>query len=104
MRLDRDHPILVDISEARVGSDSRQPFGERIDHTIQWVQVRLNKYGAALVNQNASTIGLHKRDAITLLFSNMASQQPCGAMQMAYAGVWDRFPRLKMYWAETMAG
>ena len=53
--------------------------------------------------QNTSP-DLHKRDAITLLFSNMASQQPCGAMQMAYAGVWDRFPRLKMYWAETMAG
>jgi len=53
--------------------------------------------------QNTST-DLHKRDAITLLFSNMGGQQPCGALQMAYAGVWDRFPRLKMYFAETMAG
>ena len=53
--------------------------------------------------QNTST-DLHKTDAITLLFSNMGSQQPCGVMQMAYAGVWDRFPELKMYFAETMAG
>lgn len=26
------------------------------------------------------------------------------AVQMAFAGVWDRFPELRMYWAETMAG
>lgn len=26
------------------------------------------------------------------------------AVQMAFAGVWDRFPTLEMYWAETMAG
>ena len=26
------------------------------------------------------------------------------AVQMAFAGVWDRFPKLEMYWAETMAG
>jgi predicted TIM-barrel fold metal-dependent hydrolase len=25
-------------------------------------------------------------------------------MQMAFAGVWDRFPKLQIYWAETMAG
>jgi predicted TIM-barrel fold metal-dependent hydrolase len=25
-------------------------------------------------------------------------------VQMAFAGVWDRFPRLKIYWAETMVG
>ena len=25
-------------------------------------------------------------------------------MQMAFAGVWDRFPALRIYWAETMIG
>jgi predicted TIM-barrel fold metal-dependent hydrolase len=25
-------------------------------------------------------------------------------LQMAFAGVWDRFPNLKFYWAETMIG
>jgi predicted TIM-barrel fold metal-dependent hydrolase len=25
-------------------------------------------------------------------------------VQMAFAGVWDRFPKLKIYWAETMIG
>jgi predicted TIM-barrel fold metal-dependent hydrolase len=28
----------------------------------------------------------------------------CAPMQMACAGVWDRFPTLKIYWAETMVG
>ena len=27
-----------------------------------------------------------------------------GVMQMAYGGVWDRFPDLQIYFAETMAG
>lgn len=28
----------------------------------------------------------------------------CAPLQLAFAGVWDRFPRLQIYWAETMAG
>jgi len=51
----------------------------------------------------------HKADAINLLFSNNPSPNATGgapaygAMQMAYAGVFDRFPRLQFYWAETWA-
>src|SRR5205814_5123309 len=26
----------------------------------------------------------------------------CAPVQMAFEGVWDRFPRLQVYWAETM--
>jgi len=52
----------------------------------------------------------HKADAINLLFSNSPSpgatggSPAYGAMQMAYAGVFDRFPQLRMYFAETWAG
>jgi len=46
---------------------------------------------------------MHKSDALSLLFAN-ANNTPYGAMQMAYAGVFDRFPDLQMFWAETMAG
>jgi predicted TIM-barrel fold metal-dependent hydrolase len=46
----------------------------------------------------------HKDDAISLLFSNQGSQMAMGAMQLAYAGVFDRFPKLQVYFAETMAG
>lgn len=28
----------------------------------------------------------------------------CAPIQMAFAGVWDRFPKLHVYWAETMIG
>jgi len=28
----------------------------------------------------------------------------CAPVQMAFEGVWDRFPRLQVYWAETMIG
>ncbi|HZT06854.1 MAG TPA: amidohydrolase family protein [Chloroflexota bacterium] len=46
----------------------------------------------------------HKDDALALLFSNQGAQWAMGAMQLAYAGVFDRFPTLQMYFAETMAG
>ena len=47
----------------------------------------------------------HKSDALSLLFSNQnGNHAGMGVMQMAYAGVWDRFPDLQIYFAETMAG
>ena len=46
----------------------------------------------------------HKADALSLLFSNQGGTLGMGAMQLAYAGVWDRFPDLQIYFAETMAG
>lgn len=47
----------------------------------------------------------HKHDALDLLFSNQnGSTAGMAAMQMAYAGVFDRFPKLQIYFAETMAG
>jgi uncharacterized protein len=45
----------------------------------------------------------HKTDALSLLFSNSHST-PFGPMQLAYAGVFDRFPKLQIFFAETMAG
>jgi len=47
----------------------------------------------------------HKADALDLLFSNQnGSHAGMGVMQLAYAGVWDRFPDLQIYFAETMCG
>lgn len=46
----------------------------------------------------------HKDDALDLLFSNQGGKWAMGVMQLAYAGVFDRFPRLELYFAETMAG
>ncbi len=33
-----------------------------------------------------------------------ASEAPYVCIQMAYSGVWDRFPDLQIYWAETQIG
>lgn len=47
----------------------------------------------------------HKHDALDLLFSNQnGSTAGMAVMQMAYAGVFDRYPELQIYFAETMAG
>ena len=88
---DRFWAAALDLNMALAKHGGGRFQGQRGDPIFQYAR------------QNDST-DLHKTDAITLLFSNMGSQQPCGVMQMAYAGVWDRFPNLKMYFAETMAG
>jgi predicted TIM-barrel fold metal-dependent hydrolase len=46
---------------------------------------------------------VHQKDAFKFFtrFSNDAMTAP---MQMAFVGVWDRFPALQLYWAETQIG
>ena len=44
-----------------------------------------------------------ERDPMSLLF-RFAGEAPMVPMQMAMTGVFDRFPKLKIYWAETQAG
>lgn len=46
---------------------------------------------------------MHQKDAFRFFF-RFTNDAMKGATQMAFAGVWDRFPRLSMYWAETQAG
>ena len=56
-----------------------------------------------LYPQMPSDPDMHKADAMQELY-RWCGSNAAGAMQMAYAGVYDRFPTLEMYWAETMAG
>jgi predicted TIM-barrel fold metal-dependent hydrolase len=37
-------------------------------------------------------------------FFRFTNDAMLGCIQMAFAGVWDRFPTLEVYWAETMVG
>jgi len=46
---------------------------------------------------------VHQREPINYFF-RFTNEATIGAVQMAFAGVWDRFPTLEMYWAETMIG
>jgi predicted TIM-barrel fold metal-dependent hydrolase len=43
-------------------------------------------------------------DPIRDLFFRFCDDSACAAVQLAFAGVFDRFPELQIYWAETMAG
>ena len=56
-----------------------------------------------LYAQMPSDPDMHKADALQELY-RWCGSNAAGCMQMAYAGVFDRFPTLQMYWAETMAG
>ena len=47
--------------------------------------------------------GKDERDPVTLLF-RFAGDQPMVPLQMAMAGVFDRFPNLSIYWAESQIG
>lgn len=37
-------------------------------------------------------------------FFRFCGDAACAPLQLAFAGVWDRFPNLQIYWGETMAG
>jgi predicted TIM-barrel fold metal-dependent hydrolase len=43
------------------------------------------------------------RDPVNLMV-RFASENAITPLQMAFAGVWDRFPNLRIYWAETQIG
>ena len=46
---------------------------------------------------------MHQRDPFRFLF-RFTNDAMKAATQMAFAGVWDRFPTLQIYWAETQVG
>lgn len=46
---------------------------------------------------------VHQREPFKYFF-RFTNDAMTAAMQMTFAGLWDRFPTLQMYWAETMIG
>jgi uncharacterized protein len=46
---------------------------------------------------------VHQREPMNYFF-RFTNDAMTAATQMAFAGVWDRFPTLEIYWAETMIG
>jgi predicted TIM-barrel fold metal-dependent hydrolase len=46
---------------------------------------------------------VHQREPMHYFF-RFTNEAMIGAIQMAFGGVWDRFPTLELYWAETMIG
>ena len=43
------------------------------------------------------------RDPISLLF-RFSNDNPIAPLQLAFTGLFDRFPKLQIYWSETQAG
>jgi predicted TIM-barrel fold metal-dependent hydrolase len=43
-------------------------------------------------------------DPMRTWYFRFAGEGVCAPIQMAFAGVWDRFPDLQLYWGETMIG
>jgi uncharacterized protein len=46
---------------------------------------------------------IHQKEAFRF-FTRFTNPCMIAPLQMAFAGVWDRFPNLRFYWAETMIG
>jgi predicted TIM-barrel fold metal-dependent hydrolase len=48
--------------------------------------------------------GLFRGDPMRHWLFRFCGDAACAPIQMAFEGVWDRFPTLRVYWAETMIG
>ncbi len=48
--------------------------------------------------------GLFRGDPMRHWLFRFCGDAACAPVQMAFEGVWDRFPKLQIYWAETMVG
>lgn len=48
--------------------------------------------------------GVFGSDPMRHWYFRFCGDAACAPLQMAFAGVWDRFPTLQVYWAETMVG
>lgn len=57
----------------------------------------------ALMYEKEPGPDVHQREPLSYFF-RFTNDAMTAATQMAFAGVWDRFPTLEMYWAETMIG
>lgn len=56
-----------------------------------------------LYEKEPGTDAIHQRDPFSYFF-RFTNDAMKATTQMAFAGVWDRFPSLEIYWAETMIG
>lgn len=64
---------------------------------------KLGRDGPAFTYRKEPGPDVHQREPMRFFF-RFTNDAMKGATQMAFAGVWDRFPTLRMYWAETMIG
>jgi predicted TIM-barrel fold metal-dependent hydrolase len=64
---------------------------------------KLSRGGPSFEYEKEPGHDMHQRDPFRFLF-RFTNDAMKAATQMAFAGVWDRFPTLQVYWAETQVG
>lgn len=64
---------------------------------------RFSREGPLLKYERVPADAIPGRDPLNLLV-RFVGEAPAGALQLAMAGVFDRFPTLRIYWAETQIG
>lgn len=64
---------------------------------------RLGRDGPSFECTKEPGTDVHQRDPFRFFF-RFTNEAMKAATQMAFAGVWDRFPALKIFWAETQIG
>jgi predicted TIM-barrel fold metal-dependent hydrolase len=64
---------------------------------------RFSREGPLLKYEKVPADAIPGRDPVNLLV-RFVGEEPAGALQLAMAGVFDRFPTLRIYWAETQIG
>jgi len=65
---------------------------------------RMNGPNEPTFNYQRGTDTERNRDPMRSWYFRFSGESPCAPIQMAFAGVFDRFPRLQIYWGETMIG
>jgi predicted TIM-barrel fold metal-dependent hydrolase len=64
---------------------------------------RFQKDGPVFDYGDSGADAVPGRDPLSLMM-RFSGDMPMAPLQMAYAGVFDRFPKLKIYWGESQAG
>ncbi len=100
----KGHPTPEDDRFWAASLDLGMPVSHHSDREI----TRMNgpseptfSYTKGLTGPDASAFG---GDPMRMWYFRFAGEGLCAPLQMAFAGVFDRFPNLQIYWGETMIG
>ncbi|MEE8518004.1 MAG: amidohydrolase family protein [Dehalococcoidia bacterium] len=93
------HPTPEDDRFWAAAVDMRMPLTSHSDGLLSTDR----RAPAFVYEKEPGTDLVHQGDPFTYFF-RFTSNSMKATTQMAFAGVWDRFPTLELYWAETMIG
>lgn len=95
----KGYPTAEDDRFWQAALDMKMPLSA---HTANG-STRFSREGPLLKYSRVPDDAIPGRDPVNLLV-RFLGEAPAGALQLAMGGVFDRFPALKIYWAETQIG